>query len=67
MDKYKKLSVVFSVSYTVVIMLALLFFFIDIITGKNMDYRLMAIIVSGTLTYMVLNILIKDKTLNKDS
>ncbi|WFR54798.1 hypothetical protein QA584_14340 [Anaerocolumna sp. AGMB13025] len=67
MDKDKKLSVVFSVSYTVVIMLALLFFFVDIITGKNMDYRLMALIVSGTLTYMVLNILIKDKPLNKDN
>lgn len=67
MDKDKKLSVVFSVSYAVVIMLALLFFFTDIITGKNIDYRLMAIIVSGTLTYMILNILIKDKPQNKDS
>jgi autotransporter translocation and assembly factor TamB len=67
MDKDKKLSVVFSVSYTVVIMLALLFFFVDILTGKTMDYRLMAIIVSGTLTYMVLNILIKDQPRNKDS
>lgn len=61
MDKNKRISIIFSISYAVVLIMSLLFFGYDLIAKQVTNYALMIIILSGTFTFLVLNIILKEK------
>lgn len=61
MEKYKRLSVIFSTAYVIILIILLVEFFAELFTTGNVDFRLLIPIIAGSVTYTILTIVIREK------
>ena len=66
MEKYRRLAVIFSVSYAIMLILLLVEFFVGLFTNGNVNFSVLAPIITGSVTYMVLTVVIKEKEDSKE-
>lgn len=61
MNKYQKMSLVFAVSYAVMLIILLIEFFLDFFKISIVNYQLLIPILSGTFVFSIFNTVIKEK------
>ncbi len=61
MDKYKRLAIIFSVSYATILIILLIEFFVKFFADADINYLLLIPVVAGTVIFTILNAIIKEK------
>lgn len=66
MEKYKRLSVIFSSSYAIMLIILLVEFFVGLFTTGNVNFSLLIPIIAGSVIYTILTIIIREKDNTKE-
>lgn len=61
MEKNKRLSIIFSASYAIMLIVLLGEFFVELFTTGMVNYFLLVPILAGTATYTILTAVIREK------